>query len=118
MDEDVYEKKPSLLIGTIDKFTQLAWKSQVRHIFGINDNGEREFSPPSLIIQDELHLITGPLGSLSGIYEGLIEELSTDRTKPIHIMPKIVCSTATIRRYQDQITNLYSRDKKQALKES
>ena len=112
VDEDIYEKKPSLLIGTIDKFTLLAWNPQVRHIFGINEKGERQFSPPSLIIQDELHLITGPLGSLSGIYEGLIEELSTDRTKPIHIMPKIICSTATIRQYQEQITCLYSRDRK------
>ena len=112
IDEDIYEIRPTFLVGTIDKFTQLAWNHDVRKIFGINENGDREFSPPSLIIQDELHLITGPLGSIAGIYEGVVEELCKDVRNPKMPGPKIICSTATIKMYKNQIKSLYARDKK------
>ena len=111
IDEDIYEKRPSMLIGTVDKFALLAWKSQVRRIFGLDQNGIRHSSPPGLIIQDELHLISGPLGSMVGLYEAIVEELCTDRRNGKTIAPKIVSSTATIRRYVDQIKKLYARDK-------
>ena len=110
IDEDIYEKRPSLVIGTVDKFAQLAWRPQARALFGISPNGERQSSPPGLIIQDELHLISGPLGSIVGLYETVIEELCTDRRAEQPIPPKIVCSTATIRRYADQIKALYGRE--------
>lgn len=109
IDEDIYEKRPSLVIGTVDKFAMLAWRSQARSLFGIGPGGERVVSPPQLILQDELHLISGPLGSMVGLYETVIEELCTDRRKEIPIRPKIVCSTATIRRYEDQVLALYGR---------
>jgi molybdopterin converting factor small subunit len=111
IDEDIYDKRPSMLIGTVDKFALLAWKPQVRQIFGIDQNGIRQFSPPNLIIQDELHLISGPLGSMVGLYETIIEELCTDRRYDRLVSPKIISSTATIRRYVDQIKKLYARDK-------
>ncbi|MGC8659810.1 MAG: helicase-related protein, partial [Desulfomonilaceae bacterium] len=109
VDEDIYEEPPSLIIGTVDKFAQLAWKPEARAIFGIAPNGQRTFSPPRLIIQDELHLISGPLGSMVGLYESLVEELCTDRRNGNPIRPKIVCSTATIRRSSDQIKALFGR---------
>lgn len=109
IDEDIYDKRPSMLIGTVDKFALLAWKPDVRKIFGIAQNGSREFSPPGLIIQDELHLISGPLGSMVGLYEAVIEELCTDRRREKPVPPKIVSSTATIRRYADQVKKLYAR---------
>ncbi|MGO4548291.1 helicase-related protein [Paenibacillus sp. 2TAB23] len=109
VDEDIYEKRPTFIIGTIDKFAQLAWNSQPRAIFGFGKDGSRISSPPGLIIQDELHLISGPLGSMSGIFEVLIEELCTDYRTGKGIKPKIVCSTATIRRYQKQILDIYAR---------
>ncbi len=111
IDEDIYDKRPSMLIGTVDKFALLAWKPEVRSIFGIDRDGIRQSPPPSLIIQDELHLISGPLGSMVGLYETIVEELCTDRRKEKPITPKIVSSTATIRRYVDQIKKLYARDK-------
>ena len=110
IDEDIYEIRPTLIIGTVDKFALLAWKPAARSLFGLDAEGQRVLSPPGLIIQDELHLISGPLGSMVGLYETVIEELCTDRRNPLPVSPKIVCSTATIRRYKDQIKGLYARD--------
>lgn len=109
IDEDIYEQKPSIVIGTVDKFAVLAWRAEARSLFGLDASGKREVSPPGLIIQDELHLISGPLGSMVGLYETLIEELCTDRRDGAVILPKIVCSTATIRSYREQVRALYGR---------
>ncbi|PEY46728.1 hypothetical protein CN356_31515, partial [Bacillus cereus] len=107
VDEMIYEVKPTFILGTIDKFAMLAWRPQARTLFGLNKNGEREVSPPNLIIQDELHLISGPLGTVAGLYETVIEELCTDYRSQNPKKPKIVCATATIRRFEEQIRNLY-----------
>lgn len=109
VDESIYKYTPDLLIGTIDKFAQLSWRSDTRSLFGINDQGEQFLTPPSLIIQDELHLISGPLGSMAGMYETLIEELCTDRRNGNVITPKVISSTATIRRSAEQIHDLYNK---------
>lgn len=109
VDETIYKIRPTFLLGTIDKFAMLAWRPQARSLFGLDENGNRIFSPPNLIIQDELHLISGPLGTISGLYEALIEDLCTDFRKGENKKPKIVCATATIRRYEEQIRNLYGR---------
>jgi hypothetical protein len=110
VDEDIYEVRPTLIVGTIDKFAMLAWRPEACALFGLEASGERSISPPGLIIQDELHLISGPLGSLAGLYEAVIEELCTDR-RGAEVPPKIICSTATTRNFHDQIRGLYARTK-------
>ena len=112
VDDQIYDRRPSLVIGTVDKFAALAWKPSARSVFGLNEDGERTVSPPQLIVQDELHLISGPLGSMVGLYETAVEALATDLRNPgSPIRPKIVGATATTRAYKKQIRALYARDR-------
>ena len=109
VDEDIYRSRPSIVIGTVDKFAIMAWQPGARTLFGLGDDGERVYSPPGLIIQDELHLISGPLGSMVGLYEPVIDDLTTDRREGKAVPAKIVASTATVRRYKDQIKGVFGR---------
>ena len=102
IDEEVYRHSPALLIGTVDKFAQIVRNMSTRALFG----GDASYAPPDLIIQDELHLISGPLGSIAGLYEVAIDELCRRDA----VRPKIVGSTATIRRAEDQIQALFDRE--------
>ena len=102
IDEDIYRTPPSFLLGTLDKFARLAWVADAGIIFGAGS----DHRPPSLIIQDELHLINGPVGTIAGVYEAAFEELAS---RP-GLSPKVIASTATIRSASSQVRALYGRD--------
>lgn len=107
IDSEIYESPPTLLIGTIDKFATLPWR--VEAINAYDPEKFDNFLPPDLIIQDELHLISGPLGSIAGMYEIIINAITEKVVNGKIIKAKIIGSTATISRANMQIQNLYGR---------
>ncbi len=126
VDEPIYRRLPAFLIATVDKFASLPWVGQTGALlggadrrdgsgfFGADEPGQgkalpQPLLPPDLIIQDELHLIAGPLGTMAGLYETAIEALCARRPDGGTFLPKIVASTATARRAQDQIQALFGR---------
>jgi hypothetical protein len=126
VDEPIYRRLPAFLIATVDKFASLPWVGQTgsllggaeRHdsagFYGASEPGRgtrlaTPLPPPDLVIQDELHLISGPLGTMTGLYESAIEALCVREIDGRAVRPKIVASTATVRRAQDQIQALFAR---------
>lgn len=138
VDEEIYAKCPTVILSTVDKFARLPWAVETNALFGrVNRVCSRDgyvaigaehpkhvktdkhpastlteirpFLPPELIIQDELHLITGPLGTVYGAYETLIEDLCTYSVGDKKIKPKYVVSTATIKNAGEQAKCLYAR---------
>ena len=104
VDESLYHHPPSLLIATIDKFARLAWEGRASAFFGAPFGGPSRRAP-DLVLQDELHLISGPLGSVAGLYEAGVETAIRCRG----VKPKYVASTATIRMAAEQVKALYGR---------
>jgi len=126
VDEPIYRRLPAFLIATVDKFAALPWVGPAGALLGgaerFDDAGfygaaepghgrrlDALLPPPDLVIQDELHLISGPLGTMAGLYEAAIEGLCVRDTDRDAVRPKIVASTATVRRAQDQIQALFAR---------
>jgi len=101
VDEALYKEPPTLLIATIDKFARLAWEERVGSFFG-----GTVARPPELVIQDELHLIAGALGSVAGLYEAALDTILIQKG----VYPKYIASTATIRMAEQQVRRLYGRN--------
>ena len=132
VDEAIYRHPPALLLATVDKFARVPWEPDAACLFGratsrcsvhglVGDPEahRRHLSEAAslivqaepgpgirLIIQDELHLISGPLGTLVGAYEAAIDFLAGRDGFP----PKVIASTATIRSATEQIRALYGRN--------
>lgn len=100
VDDDIYRVAPTFVLSTVDKFARITWEEQAGKLLGANG-----CKPPELMIQDELHLISGPLGSITGIYEIAIENIC----RHYGSVPKIIASTATVKNANHQIKILYNR---------
>ena len=139
VDEEIYHRPPTMMIATVDKFAMMAWRAETRTLFGhVREECERHgllwpghdcggghrakkphpaakvkpirgIRPPDLIIQDEFHLISGPLGTMVGLYETAIDELCSWKIGESRVRPKVVASTATVRRANDQVRNVFMR---------
>jgi hypothetical protein len=126
VDEPIYRRLPCFLIATVDKFAAMPWTGPVGGFFGRVDRHDRggfygpsepnvglplpaPLPPPDLIIQDELHLISGPMGTMVGLYESALDELCSRKAGEKVVRPKIVASTATVRRAERQIRALFCR---------
>ena len=127
VDEPIYRRLPCFLIATVDKFAAMPWTGEVGGFFGKVKRVTPKVStdpatpvqgvrcrsivlpPPDLVIQDELHLISGPLGTMVGLYETALDELSTIQVDGQDVRPKIIASTATVRRALSQIRSLFNR---------
>ena len=126
VDEPIYRRLPCFMIATVDKFAAMPWTGEVGAFFGRVQRHDRHgfygpcqpmaghplpgerLLPPDLIIQDELHLISGPLGTMVGLYETALDELCAYEVDGKRIRPKIVASTATVRRAENQIRALFN----------
>jgi hypothetical protein len=127
VDEPIYRRVPCFLIATVDKFAALPWTGHTGTLFGLVDRHDADgfYGPcdpgkggplgrpglpgPDLIIQDELHLISGPLGTIAGVYESAIDALASRSHDSRTIRPKIIASTATVRRAPTQVRALFER---------
>ena len=139
VDEEIYHRPPTMMIATVDKFAMMAWRGQVRTLFGrVGQECERHgllwqgsdcngnhpagkglftskvknvspIRPPDLIIQDEFHLISGPLGTMVGLYETAVDELCGWTLGDKTVKPKIIASTATVRKAKEQVNNVFMR---------
>lgn len=139
VDEEIYHRPPSMMIATVDKFAMMAWRGETRTLFGKAEiecprhgltwtdsdcKGKhpkkgalpetkavaiKPIRPPDLIIQDEFHLISGPLGTMVGLYETAVDELATWQLDEKAIRPKIIASTATVRKAKEQVSGVFMR---------
>ena len=139
VDEEIYRHPPSMMIATVDKFAMMSWRGQVRTLFGkaskectrhglvwpscecntghqagrgmprATVNLISPIRPPDLIIQDEFHLISGPLGTMVGLYETAVDELCGWKLGEKLIKPKVIASTATVRKADAQVRNVFMR---------
>jgi hypothetical protein len=123
VDDSIYRRLPCFIIATVDKFAALPWLGRVGGFFGKVERYDNDgfygpcdpgvgnalpggrLLPSDLIVQDELHLISGPLGTIAGLYETAIDELSANGA----VRPKIIASTATVRKADAQIRALFGR---------
>ncbi|GHJ11267.1 hypothetical protein TPA0907_56340 [Micromonospora humidisoli] len=132
IDDDIYRRAPSVLVGTVDKLAQMGHADQFKILFGrvhsrcprhgytaspswcaVHGCGEGRvpvgdgFGNLRCEITDELHLLDESLGALDGMYETLLQQIGERLgNPPLHI----IGATATLEGYREQVRHLYRRD--------
>ncbi|MFJ3713371.1 hypothetical protein [Streptomyces sp. NPDC090053] len=132
VDDEIYRRAPSVLVGTVDKLAQLGQNQAFqillgrphsvcpRHgyssnpvwcaVYGCKETRlavPKGFGHVRLEIADELHLLDESLGALDAMYESLLQKISEHlKNDPF----QIVGATATIEGYQNQVRHLYDRE--------
>ena len=107
IDEEVYANPPTLLISTVDKFARMSSKPEAAVFLGKSTSqSPHKKNPPELIILDELHLLSGPLGSIAGLWESALQSLMGDWR------PKYIAATATIRGAEKEVRTMFGRNLK------
>jgi hypothetical protein len=116
----VFEPRASALFGTVD-FHHCIWGyyRAGQHPSGSEDHPSPSgkgvtknyirvtpMDSPDLILQDELHLIEGPLGSLMGLYEAAVDYLCEEAAG---YKVKYISSTATVRQAEEQVQSVFAR---------
>lgn len=123
VDDSIYRRLPAFVIATVDKLAALPWEKRTGALFGrvgrfhprtgfdppVAEDDEGLVEPPDLVIQDELHLVSGLLGTMVGLYETAVEAIASRGRGEGAIRPKLVASTATVQRASEQVRKLYGR---------
>jgi hypothetical protein len=120
-----FDGRAGALFGNVDRYSSplgfyRTWAAPRGPTTGLPAGPERDppntphvpverFAPPELVLQDELHLIDGPLGSMVGIYESAIDMLSSVSDGQRQRRPKYIASTATVRRAREQVQAVFVR---------
>ncbi|WP_165953425.1 DISARM system helicase DrmA [Deinococcus sp. S9] len=136
VDDQIYAHPPSLLVATVDKLARLSFEPRAAHLFGnVTEyhpwlgflrtgelhNAQNKYpfpnygccklsrlDVPDLILQDELHLLEGPLGSMVGLYEMAVDHLCRNRENPEQRV-KYIASSATVREADSQVAAIFDR---------
>lgn len=137
VDKEIYRYLPSVIISTIDKIASIGFQSNFRNILGEvkyecplhgytskSKCTEKDFCTcdaqsfkeislfdpaPSLIVQDELHLIRESLGTFNSHYETLFQYMISELVGQNKKL-KIIGATATISNYASHISALYNKE--------
>lgn len=133
-DYEVYRYAPTFVVCTIDKIAVVGMQRRVRTLFGrmkyrcpkghgftaenkcLSCGSYRhemeeveQVDPPSLLIQDELHLLREEFGSFDSHYLSFLDELFSLYTGGQWRL-KVIAATATVKEVENQIRALYWRD--------
>lgn len=102
VDEAIYKQPPTIVLATVDKFARLQFAPAAGSILGLGT----PYRQPSMIIQDEMHLLSGPLGTTVAMFDAVVQSLLSREGSA----PKVIASTATVRAADDQVRGLYGRE--------
>ncbi|MHA1757293.1 MAG: helicase-related protein [Promethearchaeota archaeon] len=140
-NEEVYRYTPSVIVSTVDKLAAISSNRRFRNLLGgkmnkcPNNHGNLpykepcevkigrdrcnqigsddffNFPPPSLMIQDEIHLLKEGFGTIDSHFESLIDNIVYHFSSKKRRL-KYIAMSATIQGVEKQVYNLYGRNVK------